>query len=104
MAKIKLDNLADELAESAGISKRRAKAYAQFLFQAMTEHLASGDEIMIASFGKFETSVYAARKARNVRTGDTIRVPAKHRIKFEMSRSLLDSFNRVSSDPDDYDE
>lgn len=104
MAKIKMDNIADELAEGAGISKRKAKDYVRFVFQAMTDHLACGDEVMIASFGKFGTAVYAARKARNVRTGDTIKVPAKYRIKFEMSRALLDSFNQSPGGAEDDDE
>ena len=103
MARIKMDDIADELAKAAGISRRMAGDYVRFVFQSVTDHLACGDEVMIASFGKFETAVYAARKARNVRTGDTIKVPAKHRIKFEMSRALLDEFNRAAG-AEDYDE
>ena len=104
MAKLKLDDIADELAASAGLSKRAAKAYTDFVFKSITAHLADGDSVMIASFGKFDTAVYAARKARNVRTTTTIQVPAKHRIKFEMSRTLLDAFNSAKAGIEDYDE
>ena len=95
MAKVKLDDIAGELAESAGLSKKMARSYADFVFKSITQHLAQGDPVMITGFGKFDTAVYAARKARNVRTGGEIRVPVKHRIKFEMSRALLDDFNKA---------
>lgn len=93
MGKLKLDDIAGELADSAGLSKKMARQYTDFVFKSITQHLAQGDSVVISMFGKFETQVYAARKARNVRTGGEVRVPAKHRIKFEMSRALLDSFN-----------
>ena len=70
MAKIKIDDIAGELAASAGISRKLAKIYAQYIFEDIVRHLANGDEVVISSFGKFETAVYAARSGRNIRTGE----------------------------------
>lgn len=98
-----MDQIADELAEAAGISKKMAKGYAKFVFDAITQHLADGDTVTVGSFGKFDTAVYAARTGRNVRTGETLTVPPRHRIKFEMSRSLLQAFNDTGG-AEDYDD
>ncbi len=104
MARKNLDDIAEELSASAGLSKKLAKIYARFVFDAITDHLANGDSVVIGSFGKFDTQVYAARKARNLKTDSEIVVPAKHRIKFEMSRALLDAFNSTGGQPESYDE
>lgn len=104
MAKIKIDDLAAELSDSAGISKKLAKIYVQYVFEDITKHLADGDEVVISSFGKFDTAVYAARTGRNIHTGEKLRVPAKHRIKFEMSRALLKAFNAETDSAEEYDE
>lgn len=104
MGRIKIDDIAEELAESAGISKRLSKLYAKALFSSIVDHLADGDEVMIGSFGKFETAVYAARAGRNIQTGEKLTVPAKHRIKFEMSRSLLKAFNSGAAGTEAYDD
>ena len=105
MAKKNLDDIAEELATSAGLSRKLAKIYARFVFDAITDHLANGDSVVIGSFGKFDAQVYAARKARNLATGAMMSVPAKHRIKFEMSRTLLAEFNGSKGDtPESYDE
>lgn len=104
MGKIRLETIADELASTAGLSKKSARAYTGFVFKALTEHLAKGDTVMVTSFGTFSTTVCAARTGRNPETGEITKVPPKHRIKFEMSRKLLAEFNAEAGIADYDDE
>jgi DNA-binding protein HU-beta len=50
--------------------------------------ITSGESLDIAGFGSFKTVELAPRTSRNPRTGETIKVPSRKRIKFKTSKSL----------------
>lgn len=94
MAKINSSDISLALADEMGLSKAAAKIYTDFIFQNMIEHIENGDEVNIKMFGKFKMDVTAPRIGRNVRTGEVVSIPAKHKIKFEMSRVLSRRYNQ----------
>lgn len=94
MAKINSSDISLALADEMGLSKAAAKIYTDFIFQNMIEHIENGDEVNIKMFGKFKMDVTAPRTGRNVRTGEVVSIPAKHKIKFEMSRVLSRRYNQ----------
>lgn len=85
-------DIAVELAEETGISKNMSKVYTERLFDIILKHLEENEEVNIKNFGKFEFGISAPRVGRNVHTGETIQIPAKHKIKFTMSRTLAEQY------------
>jgi len=57
-------------------------------FDAVADSLASGDDVMIPSFGKFEVRDVAARVGRNPRTGERVDIPAHRAPRFKPSGTL----------------
>lgn len=57
-------------------------------FDVMSQALASGEDIGIPQFGKFVVKKQEARTARNPKTGESIKVPAKMATRFRPSSVL----------------
>lgn len=93
LAKINGSNISAELAEAMGISKSAAKAYTDFIFESIKKHVENNDDVNITKFGKFKLSITAPRKGRNIHTGENVKIPAKNKITFEMSRLLSQTYN-----------
>ena len=74
------------MAREAGITHIQAqKAYATLL-GAVKESLQAGRKVNLSGFGSFEIKAREARQGRNPKTGQTISIPRKRRIKFTPSR------------------
>ncbi len=87
------NELIDSMAAEAGMTKTdTAKALDAFV-AAVTKALKKGDEVRLVGFGTFAVSKRAATTARNPRTGETIKVPAKKQAKFKAGKTLQDSVN-----------
>ena len=54
----------------------------------ISQTLIEGRDVYIHKLGKFENAHAAARKARNPRTGETMHIPERRRVKFVPSRGL----------------
>lgn len=88
---MKKQDLANMVHEMVGGTKTQSEAVIKGLFDAMAEEMAKGGTVDIAGFGKFEGADRAARDARNPRTGETVRVPAKRVPKFKAGKALKDT-------------
>jgi DNA-binding protein HU-beta len=82
------DVLAEQLAERADITMTAARDEVRWFFDTISEELTRGNEIRIHGFGAFKTSQRAARLARNPRTGESVKVPARRVVRFAPSTSL----------------
>lgn len=80
--------LIDRIAEIADISKKDASSALGGVIDAITEALKAGDKITLVGFGTFSVGERAARKARNLKTGAEINVPAKKVVKFKAGKEL----------------
>jgi DNA-binding protein HU-beta len=79
---------ADKMATKAGLTKTDAlKAYDAFLNVA-SEYLTSGEKVTLMGFGTLSVQKKPARMARNPRTGDSIKVPAKKVVRFKVGSEL----------------
>lgn len=58
------------------------------LISLLRETLAAGERIEVRGFGSFELRRYAPRVARNPKTGESVSVPARHRVSFKPSKEL----------------
>lgn len=74
-----------------GGTKVEAEEVVSGLFAKITDTLKSGEEVSIAGFGIFSVKQRAARMARNPKTGEQVKVPAKKVAKFRPSKALKDA-------------
>ena len=87
------NELIDSMAEQSGMTKAdSAKALDAFI-TSISQALKKGDEIRLIGFGIFSVTKREAKTARNPRTGETIKVPAKKQAKFKAGKFLQDSLN-----------
>ena len=82
--------LVEAMAGAAEISKAAAEKALNGMLMAVTDALANGDKVTLVGFGTFSTVKRTARKAKNPRTGDMIKIPAKTVAKFKPGSKLAD--------------
>ena len=96
MNKAELLNLIGTTAKKSkdiDVSKATAIAVAELTFDIMKNTLKDVKTISIRNFGSFNVIYSAPRTAKNPRTGETIDVPAKNKVKFKPSAELASSVN-----------
>lgn len=82
MSRISLDDLVRDLAANNGMSQAGVKTVVSDLFCGIKSLVAKGNDVSIPKVGIFSSQRAAAYTARNPRTGEAVRVPAKNRVKF----------------------
>lgn len=91
MTKADLINL---VSEKSGITRVKAEAVVNTIFDSMIEALMKDDRIEIRGFGSFVNREYDAYKGRNPRTGEVISVDEKKLPFFKVGKELKESLNR----------
>ena len=85
--------LVAKIAEKSELTKKDAeKALASFI-SSVTEALKDGDKVQLVGFGTFETRKREARKGRDPRTGNPIKIPASIAPAFKAGKALKDAVN-----------
>jgi len=95
---INISDISLELADEMGISKAASKTYTDIIFEKILKHLEDGDSVNVKMFGKFEMNMSAPRVGRNINSGEMVKIPSKHKIKFTMSRALSRKYNEIGTD------
>jgi len=94
--------LIETLAERVpNLTKKRAEAVVNAIFQHMSEALCRNDRIEIRGFGSFQIKHYDSYVGRNPRTGDTIQVPTKKLPFFKVGKELKERVNSPFNKEDD---
>lgn len=83
--------LTARMAKDAGITGLQAEKALNSLISGISSWLKNGNRVTFSGFGSFEVKTRKARKGRNPKTGELIQIPRKKRIKFNPSKSLIDS-------------
>jgi len=74
-------------------SPSQAKDTLETLLEIMKETLASGEDIMISGFGKFQVNEKAPRKGRNPATGRSMILKKRRIVTFKCSGGLRAKLN-----------
>ena len=82
-----------------GITKKDCALVVDGFLNAIKQAVSSGDNIEIRGFGTFKVRRRKARMARNPRTGDAVRVPARAVPVFKPSRLLRSRVVRLDDEP-----
>ncbi len=83
--------LVDALAEGIDLSKSKAAAAVDLVFQKITDALKAGDQAAFVGFGTFIVKKRAARTGRNPRTGAEIQIQAANVPGFRPGKALKDA-------------
>ena len=82
-----------EVALKTNVTKKEAQDLVGATFDVIEEALIKGEKVQILGFATFETKTSSARTARNIKTGELIKVPPKKRMSVRISRSMTDKLN-----------
>jgi len=81
------------IAEEAKLSKGRAEAVVNAIFDAMIDSLRRDEGVEIRGFGTFTVRHYKPYKGRNPRTGEAVHVGPKRLPYFKVGKELRERIN-----------
>lgn len=102
--------LIDTLAERGSLTKTKAEAVVNCVFDAMVKALERSEGVEIRGFGSFTVRPYKPYAGRNPRTGERVEVPAKRLPFFKVGKELREIVDKsrhlaiTGGDDDDDDE
>ena len=91
MTKADLINI---IAEKSNITRVKAEAVVNTIFDSMVESLMKDDRIEIRGFGSFVNRQYDSYQGRNPRTGEVIDVEQKKLPFFKVGKELKEEINK----------
>ncbi|MDY0938996.1 HU family DNA-binding protein [Priestia megaterium] len=83
--------LINAVAEASELSKKDATKAVDAVFDTILEALKAEDKVQLIGFGNFEVRERAARKGRNLQTGEEIEIPASKVPAFKPGKALKDA-------------
>ena len=84
-------DLIDKIAAAASLTKADAGKALDSTLDAIRLSLKKGQKVTLVGFGTFSVSKRKARKGRNPRTGQEIKIAATKVPKFTAGKTLIDS-------------
>ena len=87
------NDLVESLAEEFELTKSYARDLVDSVFQKITDAANQGEEVAIFGFGRFKVVERGARKGRNPRTGEAVKIAAKKVLKFEAAKAMKEGLN-----------
>ena len=87
------NDLVERLAHEHELTKTFARDLVDSVLGTITTAAQQGEEVALFGFGKFKVAERAARKGRNPRTGEAVKIAASKNLKFTPARSLKASLN-----------
>lgn len=92
MALTKTD-IIEQISVKADLKPIHAKDTVETILEIMKSTLASGEDLMITGFGKFQVNDKAPRKGRNPATGEDMILEKRRTVTFKCSGKLRDQLN-----------
>lgn len=70
----------------------------QLFIDEVIQELASGNRLELRDFGVFEVKTRRARKARNPKTGQEVRVPEKRVVSIKPGKKMKELINKLAAE------
>lgn len=86
--------LIQDLAAKTGEKIKTVEELLAAFVESVENGLKKGDKIAVSGLGTLSISERKARKGRNPRTGEEIKIPASRAIKFTAGKTLKDAINK----------
>ena len=93
-------DIANELYEKIGISKKEALDIVELVLDTLKESLKNGEVVKIAGFGNFVVRNKRERKGRNPKTGEEIGISPRKVVTFRPSHIFKQHVNGQSDNTD----
>jgi DNA-binding protein HU-beta len=87
--------LVESIANGSELSKADAERALNATVDSITKALKKGDSVQLVGFGTFSVAKRNARKGKNPRTGEAIKIPARKVPKFSAGKSLKDNVSGI---------
>ncbi|KMV32363.1 integration host factor subunit alpha [Photobacterium swingsii] len=81
-------DLAENLFENVGLSKRDAKDTVEVFFEEIRKALENGEQVKLSGFGNFDLRDKNQRPGRNPKTGEDIPISARRVVTFRPGQKL----------------
>ena len=81
------------VADKAKLDRKSAEKAVAATFETIKLALVEGDKVQVLGFGTFENRTRAARKGRNPRTGEEIKIKSSKLPSFKAGKSLKEAVN-----------
>jgi integration host factor subunit alpha len=81
-------DLVEAVHQTVGFSKKVSSEAVEKVFEVMKDALASGDDLKLSGFGKFDVRKKNARRGRNPKTEEGLIIPARTVVTFKASQGL----------------
>ncbi len=85
--------IVERIAEKINQTPSEAKDTIEHLLEIMKSTLASGEDVMISGFGKFQVNEKASRKGRNPATDEEMMLKKRRVVTFKCAGILRDRIN-----------
>ena len=93
------NDMAKAIAEEMDLTQMQVKEIIQRVLDGITETLVQEGRIELRNFGVFEVKQRKPRKARNPRTGEKVKVPAKRVVTFKPGREMEERVGQLTKVP-----
>ncbi|MAF16967.1 Integration host factor subunit alpha [Marinomonas aquimarina] len=88
MASLTKADIAENLVDSLGLSKKDAKDLVESFFDTVRETLVEREQVKLSGFGNFEVREKSQRPGRNPKTGEEIPITARTVVTFKPGQKL----------------
>lgn len=85
---VTLKQLAADIAQLHELPKKQSEAVLTDLIAHITKHIKRGAKVRVPAFGILMVKRTSARMGRNPATGEAIKIPAKKKVAFRVSKDL----------------
>ena len=91
--------LVEQVANAAGLTKKRAEIIIDTVFASITDAVHRGEKVELRGFGIFRIRRREPRRGRNPKTGEQVDVPSKCVAYFKPGKELKALINREQAQP-----
>jgi len=82
------------ISSKTDLSNSKAAEYLKVVLETITKALAKGEGIAFIGFGTFSVKKRAARKGRNPKTGEPLKIAARKVAHFSAGKKLKEAVNK----------
>jgi DNA-binding protein HU-beta/integration host factor subunit beta len=93
--------IAKTIAEEMDLTQLQTREIVQKVFDRITKTLVEKGRIELRNFGVFEVKKRKPRKARNPRTGEKVKVPARLVVTFKAGREMEQQIGKLKKRPNE---
>jgi nucleoid DNA-binding protein len=86
-----LGDLIEGVAIDTGQSKSVVESIVRGALARIEGAVSKGETVNLVGFGRFEVHERSARRGRNLRTGESLKIPATRSVRFKIGKRLRDA-------------